>query len=95
MFILKSHRVKTLLLFGILALALNHMGCGMGNPNEKEYFAHTPPGKPPENPNETNSERRARTRNIPKQIAKIEARNKAAGEKLAAKKAAESQKKNP
>jgi hypothetical protein len=90
MSILKSPRAKTLLLFGSLILTSNLVGCGSGNPNEKEYFAHTPPGKPPENPNESNSERRARTRNVPKQVAAAEARNEAA-----AKKAAESQKKTP
>ena len=71
-----------------MALATNIAGCGSGNPNEKEYFAHTPPGVPPENPNETNAERRARTRNVPKQIAVVEARNEAAAKKAAAKKAA-------
>ena len=85
MSILKSPRAKTLLLTGSLILTSNLVGCGSGNPNEKEYFAHTPPGKPPENPNESNSERRARTRNVPKQVAAAEARNAEVARKLAEK----------
>jgi hypothetical protein len=41
MSILKSPQAKTLLLFGSLILTSNLVGCGSGNPNEKEYFAHT------------------------------------------------------
>ena len=82
MSILKSPRPRALLLFGSLILTSNLVGCGSGNPNEKEYFAHTPPGKPPENPNESNSERRARTRNVPKQVAIAEALNETAAKKL-------------
>jgi hypothetical protein len=85
MSILKSPRAKALLLTGSLILTSNLVGCGSGNPNEKEYFAHTPPGKPPENPDESNSARRARTRNVPKQVATVEARNEALAKKLAEK----------
>jgi hypothetical protein len=66
-----------LLAAGSLGLA----GCG-GNPNEKEYAEHAPPGKPFEDPNDSKvSYRRERTRNVSKQVQAIEARNQAGTKK--------------
>jgi hypothetical protein len=63
-------------LAGLLLAAggLGLTGCG-GNPNEKEYAEHAPPGKPFEDPNDSKvSYRRARTLNVPKQYQKKIAR---------------------
>ncbi len=60
-------------------------GCGSGNPNEREYSEHAPPGLPSENPNESVAQRKARTRTASKQELKAEARNKAAEAKAAKK----------
>jgi hypothetical protein len=78
MSILRSRRSLALLLAGSMALTASLAGCEPGNPNEAEYFKHTPPGKPPENPDESNSARRARTQRVAKQITAIEARTKPA-----------------
>jgi len=66
------------LLVGGLGLTLALAGCGSGNPNEREYFEHTPPGVPSDHPGESVAERKARLRSPTKQELKAEARRKAA-----------------
>jgi hypothetical protein len=66
-----------------LGLAFALSGCGSGNPNEREYSEHAPPGVPSEFPNESVAQRKARTRTESKQEKAAEARaaKKAGGAK--------------
>ena len=79
----RSTRAGFLRLIAGMTLATNLVGCGSGNPNEREFFEHAPPGLPTDHPNETYAERRERTRTRTKQELAAEAKNKAAEAKKA------------
>jgi hypothetical protein len=79
----KSRLTGLTLLVGTLGLTWALAGCGSGNPNEREYFEHTPPGVPSDHPGESVAQRKARLRSPTKQELQAEARRKAAEAKAA------------
>ena len=79
----RSYSSRRPLLVGSLGLMWALAGCGSGNPNEREFFQHAPPGVPAENPNESVAQRKARMRSPTKQELTAEARRKAAEAKAA------------